>query len=289
MEYNFTEVPSEFFEYATAKVAILSVPYEGTVTYGKGTSFAPSAIINASKNLEWYDEEIEESPYKVGIYTANPLEVAKDDWPEEVISRLDKSCSEFLAANKFVIVLGGEHSISLGFFNALKKKYPDLSVLQLDAHADLRGEYDGTKYSHACVIRRIREECKNVVQVGIRSLSEEEAELIKKERCDIFYAKDIIKDGDWMDKAISKLGNNVFITFDVDVFDPALVPDTGTPEPGGLGWYTILEFLKKVFKKKNVVGVDVVELAPKGNVGSDFTIAKLVYKMVGYKFFKNKL
>ena len=189
--------------------------------------------------------------------------------------------------NKFPVIVGGEHSITVGCVKAFSEKYNDFSVLQLDAHADLREEYDGTKFSHACAMKRCLDLCKNIVSVGIRSLCKEEADYIEENKIKMFWAKDIHDNDDWMEDAISKLSENIYITIDLDVFDPSIMPSVGTPEPGGLGYYQVLKFLRKMFVKKNVVGFDIVELCPnENNVSSDFTAAKVLYKIIGYKFNK---
>ncbi|MBN1157496.1 agmatinase [Candidatus Woesearchaeota archaeon] len=282
---NFCGIPEEFSDYSKAKVAIISVPYEGTVSYGKGTSKGPEAIIEASKNMETYDEELKWNAAEVGIATLPEIKARQD--PEEVVKQVRESVLKVLNDEKFPVVLGGEHSISTGFALAVKEKYPEFSVLQLDAHADLREEFEGTKYSHAAVMKRIHDINPSTVQVGIRSLSEEEGEFIDREKKKIFWAKDTYDNDSWMKDALKLLKNDVFITFDIDVFDPSIVPATGTPEPGGLSWYTVVKFLRMVFEQKNVIGFDLVELAPtKNSHPSDFLASKLVYKMIGYRFKK---
>lgn len=270
--------------YDKARVVILLVPYEGTATYRKGASRGPAGIIEASKQLEMHDEELDKSTYKIGICTLKPLSIQKEK-PEEVVNKVKEVCKGLIKDKKFVVVLGGEHSISLGYYLALKEKYPDLSIVQLDAHADLREEYDGTKYSHACVMARIRESCNKIAQIGIRSLSEEEALKIKKKKYSIYYAHNIINKSDWHNGMLKKLNDNVFITIDADFFDWNVVSDVGTPEPGGIGWYQSLDILRCIFKNKNVVGFDIVELAPKKESNSSFALAKLLYRLIGYKFF----
>jgi len=289
---NFCGLGKEFSEYNTSKVVILPVPYDGTRTWIIGkkwlkndASKGPEGIIEASKNLELFDIELNTTPAENGIHTLPYLEVTKD--PETVINKVKLEASKHLTQNKFVVMLGGEHSISYGLYLALREKYKDVSVVQIDAHSDLRESFDGTKFSHASVMARIRETAKQVVQVGIRSMSEEEAEIIKKKKYDIFYAHTIYNKKDWIDKALSKLGKHVFVTIDIDGFDISTIPATGTPEPGGLDWYLVLDFLKHVFSKKQVVGFDVVELAPNEySTAADFAAAKLIYKLIGYKFYK---
>jgi len=284
------ELSDSFYAtYDKAKIVMLPVPYEGTVSYGKGAGKGPKGIIEASAHVELYDEELDTLTCNKGISTLPELKPEKD--PKGMIESVYKNTRKIIKDNKFFVMLGGEHSISSGAVRAFKEKYSDLTVLQLDAHSDLREEYNGTPYSHAAVMSRIKDICP-AVRVGIRSMCDEEAELIKKERIKIFWARDIMegKNDSWMDEAIKDLSEHVYITFDLDVFDPSILPATGTPEPGGLDWYTVIRFLRKVFKSKNVVGFDVVELSPnKDDIRSDFTAAKLAYKMIGYKFFREKI
>ncbi|MBI5061748.1 MAG: agmatinase [Candidatus Aenigmarchaeota archaeon] len=284
---NFGAIDKPYSEYNNAKVAVLPVPFEGTVTYGKGTARGPKAIIEASKNMELFDEELNKNTFEIGIHTLPALKVSDD--PKKTIESLYNKAKQLLDEKKFIVMLGGEHSVTQGIIKALKKKYHDLSVLQIDAHSDLREEYDLTKYSHACVMKRVLDLDVKVVQVGIRSTSEEEQATFRKNRKNIFLARDVAtaKTDAWMDDVISRLSKNVFITIDVDGFDPSIMQSTGTPEPGGLQWYPVLKLLRKVAAKRNVVGFDVVELAPiKGMSAPDFLCAKLVYKLIGYVFEK---
>ncbi|MCH8004284.1 MAG: agmatinase [Nanoarchaeota archaeon] len=280
---NFLELEDNLSNYGTSKVVILPIPYEKTTTYVKGTAKGPQAIINASRNIELYDEELGKEISNVGICTLNPLIIDKN--PEEMVNDVFENVKELLDDNKFPIIIGGEHSITPGCVKAFADSHDDFSILQLDAHADLREEYDGTKFSHACAMKRCLDICKNIVQVGIRSLSYEESIFVKKNKLKIFWAKDIFDNDEWEEKAISNLSKDVYITFDLDVLDLSIMPSTGTPEPGGLRYYQVLRFLKNVFEKRNVVGFDVVELCPNvNNVSPDFTAAKIIYKMIGYKF-----
>jgi agmatinase len=279
---NFGDLPKANSTLKTSQVVILPVPYDGTSTWGKGADIGPEAILEASANMELYDIETASEVYKKNIFTAKP--VIEKGAPEKMVKKVELAASEFLKQNKFVVTLGGEHSVTAGVVSAYAKKFKNLSVLQLDAHSDLRPEYHGSKYNHACVMSRVRELCP-IVQVGIRSMDIIEKPFIDKTR--VFFAENIYNKTNWMEKAISKLTDQVYITIDLDVFDPSILPSTGTPEPGGLGWYQVLEFLKKVSKKKNVVGFDIVELCPnKNEKSSDFLAAKLVYKLLSYKFEK---
>ncbi|MBN2517927.1 MAG: agmatinase [Candidatus Altiarchaeota archaeon] len=279
MDKSFGCLHSDFSDYKNARFVILPVPYEKTTTYIEGTAKGPEAIIEASCNMELYDEETDSNPAEAGIATLDPLVI--EDAPEVMVERVKAACTRILKDKKFPIILGGEHSVSVGFFLALKEFYKDLTVLQLDAHADLRGEYEGSRFNHACVMGRIREHA-DAVQVGIRSLSDEEADLIKeKYKGTVFFAHRM-RDRDCTEDIIKKLGGRVYITCDMDVFDPSLIPSVGTPEPGGLGWYEVLDIIRNVIEKREVVGFDAVELCPNSlNKGPDFITAKLVYKTVG--------
>jgi len=284
---NFCGLAKDFSDYKKSKAVILPVPYDGTRGWISGEKWkkfdsakGPEAIISCSPNLEFYDDELDVISCEAGIHTLNALKTREK--PELVIGEVYTAFKKLIKDGKFPVMLGGEHSISSGAVKALKEKYSDLSVLQLDAHTDLRDSWEGTKYSHACVMARVIEICP-AVQVGIRARDYDEKDINKE---NIFFAKDIVDSDDWMDEAVDKLSDNVYITFDLDAFDPSIMPSTGTPEPGGLQWYQTLRFLRKVFAKKNVVGFDVVELAPIDNmIAPDFLAAKLVYKIIGYKFF----
>jgi len=286
---NFGMIEEKYSDYDKSKVVILPVPYGGTVSYGKGTEKGPSAIIKASQHMELYDEELKKSSYKKRICTLQPLKSEKT--PEKMLESIYNNTKQLIKDNKFIAMLGGEHSISSGLAKALKEKYKDLSVLHLDAHADLRdrwyvgeeGRSQLSKYSHACVMKRIREFVKKTIQIGIRSISEEEIKEVKKSN--IFWAKDIHNNEKWHSKAINSLSKNVFITLDLDIFDPSIMSATGTPEPGGLNWYQVINFLRKVFKSKNIVGMDIIELAPDSNKSCDFMAAKLAYKLIGYRLY----
>lgn len=263
-----------------SRVVIIPVPYDETSTWGKGADKGPGAILEASANMELYDIETDSEIFEIGIHTAKP--VTEKSSPEKMVNAVEKATDGFLQKQKFVVGIGGEHSITTGFVRAFARHFKNLSVLQFDAHTDLRPEYEGTPYSHASVMSRISEICP-FVQVGIRSMDSIEKPFIKKEN--LFLARDIYDNDHWMDKAIGRLTENVFITVDLDGFDPSIMPSTGTPEPGGLGWYQVIKFMKKVIEAKNVVGFDVVELAPvETEKSSDFLAAKLIYKLLSYKF-----
>jgi agmatinase len=275
-----SDIPEKFRDPARAKVAIIPVPYDGTSTWGKGADRGPAAIIEASATVENYDIESDSEPYKVGILTDKP--VKENRTPEKMVEQVEKRVSEHLAKGRWPIVLGGEHSVSIGAIRAQAKKYKKLTVLQLDAHTDLREVYRGSKYNHACVTARAKELCP-IVQVGIRSMDVSEKPRADKRR--IFFAEDICGRSGWIQRVLSLLAGEVYVTIDLDVFDPSIMPATGTPEPGGLGWYEVLELMRGVFRKSNVTGFDVVEMCPNPvNKAPEFLAAKLIYKLVGYKF-----
>lgn len=279
---NFGDLPTEFTDYKKSKIVIQSVPYDGTSTWIKGSDKGPKAIIEASCNMELYDIETDLEVYKSGIYTAKPI-VEKES-PNSMVNAVFNQTREHLINNKFVATLGGEHSVSIGTILAHNEHIENLSVLQIDAHADLRNEYLGSKYNHACVMARVKDFGLPFVQVGIRSMDEEER---KNMDCNnVFFAHNINShDNFWMNQVVQKLTNNIYITIDLDGLDPSIMPATGTPEPGGLGWYQVLELIKMVNEKSNVVGFDVVELCPnKNHPSSNFLAAKLVYKCLSYKF-----
>ncbi|MFA5929926.1 MAG: agmatinase [Candidatus Micrarchaeia archaeon] len=261
----------------SARYVVLSSPYEGTVSYGTGTKKGPAAIIEASRQIETYDIELARDFAECGIYTADELEVSHSS-PEKNCGYVQEAVSAVLAEGKVPVLLGGEHSVSVGAFNAIaaRKGAENVSVLHLDAHADMRQEYEGTACNHACAMRRCREKL-HAVSVGVRSYSAEEAEEIKKKKCDIFGVE--------FDEAavVKKLRKDVYITIDLDAFDPSECPGVGTPEPGGMRWKQALSLLKKVCETRRVVGFDVVELAPvPGQIVSDFLAARLVYKLICY-------
>lgn len=278
---NFGDIERKFSAFEKSRVIILPIPYEATTTYGKGTKKGPKAIITASQNMELYDEETDSEPYKIGIHTLKEFREGFDN-PQKMIKALADRAQGLFSLGKLVIALGGEHTITLGMVEGLRREEKDFSILILDAHADLRDSYEDTKYSHACVTRRLIEKYK-ILQVGIRSLSQEEADFIKGKNLRLFYAKDIIGRKEWMKEAISRLSDKVYLSIDLDFLDPSLMPAVGTPEPGGLGWYETLEFLRLLTKERKILGMDVVELCPTPrDVPSSFTAAKLIYKLIAY-------
>jgi agmatinase len=274
------DFPKKFTEFSNSKIVILPVPYDGTSTYVKGADKGPSALIEASPNMEFYDIQTKTEVYKQGIYTETAL--SGFSTPEEMVKGVESKVTELLNKGKFVALIGGEHSVSIGSIYAHAKKFKEISILQLDAHSDLRDEYHGSKNNHACVMSRAKE-VGNIVQVGIRSMDKsEETNMDKK---NVFFAKDIYNNKKWIKKAISKLKKKVYLTIDLDVFDPSLFPSTGTPEPGGLFWYDVVEFMEELFKSREVVGLDLVELCPnEQNKSSDFIASKLLYTLLTYKY-----
>lgn len=276
----FLGAPVEYSGKDKSEFFILPVPYEYTTSYKKGTGRGPEAVIEASNFVEMYDEELGCEPFKKGIHTLPAF--VRNIPPEKFIPALKRHYAGLADKVRKIVMIGGEHSITPGPVAALKRLYPDLSVLQFDAHADLREDYEGSKHNHACAMKRTMEYCP-IVQVGIRSLSVEEAPFINKNGIATLFAHEMRKPSEIAAKALKKLSKHVYITIDVDVFDPAIIPGTGTPEPGGLGWYDVLGILRPIFKSRNVVGVDIVETCPlKGTNITEFTIAKLIYRLIGY-------
>ncbi|HEX9867204.1 MAG TPA: agmatinase, partial [Candidatus Tectomicrobia bacterium] len=266
-----------------AQVVILPIPYEQTTTYGTGTKEGPHALIAASRHMELYDEELDYEVYQVGIHTLRELEPTASG-PKAMLDRITEVTGELLDHGKFVVGLGGEHTISFGLVRAYAERFPGLSVLQFDAHTDLRDTYQGTPYNHASVLRRISE-LVPAVQVGIRSLSREEATWVKGHNARLFYASEVVGSPSSATAISAALTDQVYITICLDGFDPSIMPAVGTPEPGGLGWYDVLRIVRRVAETRHIVGFDVVELFPiPGNVAPDFLAAKLVYKVLGYRF-----
>jgi agmatinase len=283
VEGSYGGLPEEFTNLQNAKVVILPVPFDLTTTYQHGTQKGPEALIEASRNMELYDIETDSSVYEVGIHTAPPLKALSS---EQLQNELYQRTSEYLAQEKLVVTLGGEHSISYAPIKAHVEKFPGISILQIDAHADLQEAYEGNPWSHASVMARVRElpGISSIVAIGIRSMSQEEAEVVDKKRT--FFGHQLDANGLWIDDAISQLSDQVYITFDLDGFDSSLMPSTGTPEPGGLYWNQAMALLKRVAEEKRIIGFDVVELCPSPtNLAPDYLAAKLVYKILSYHYF----
>jgi len=277
---TYAGIPEEFAKLEQAKVVLIPVPYDGTSTWQKGADKGPQAFLDASENMELYDIETDTEVYQQGVFLADA--VTENSSPEAMVDAVHQATKRYIKKNKFVTIFGGEHSISIGTIRAFNEMFPSLTVLQLDAHADLRKEYEGSKCNHACAVYEASQTT-NLIQIGIRSMDAIEKTVMDEEKT--YFAHEMVEDSTWMDSAIDQMTDNVFITIDLDVFDPSIMPSTGTPEPGGLLWYETLDFLRQVFEEKNVVGFDIVELCPnKNEKSSDFLAAKLYYKMLSYKF-----
>lgn len=280
-ENQFLGVENEFAQWETAQYALLPVPYEGAVSYGHGTAGAPEAVLKASCFLEFYDEVLKFQPHEAGIITLAPPPIL--DNHAKMHQTIYEHCREIVSAGKTPVVLGGDHSISSGVFRALKDKYGQLSCIQIDAHSDLRNAYDGSIYSHASVMARIREMTSHTLQLGIRSMSLEEAETIARDNLPVCSMHDYRSGHFSLDEALDALPDPVFLTFDVDAFDWSVIASTGTPEPGGFTWDEAMKLLWRIFERKRVVGFDVVELsADPHDRNSPFAVAKLLYKMIGF-------
>lgn len=271
-------------QYETAAIAILPVPYDGTSTWMKGADKGPEALLEASFNLEFYDIETGTEVYRRGIATLPP--VLTCDSPESMAADVQSRMESLFSDGKFPVLIGGEHSVSIGAFRAAAKFHPDFSILQLDAHSDMRDTYEGSPYNHACVMARAREVCGSITQVGIRSSAAEERKNIDPER--IFHAHRLKEDPDWMRRVSAQLGKQVYITIDLDVLDPAYMPSTGTPEPDGLTYREVINLLKTIIRNHHIIGLDVVELCPNHeNKAPDFLAAKLIYQFLSMKFMKD--
>ena len=275
----------EYTSFDASRILVLPVSYEGTVSYGTGTGSGAMAIVDASRNMELYEEETDSEVYKLGIHTLPEFKPRND--PAKMMSDLYDYSKELLESDKFVCTLGGEHSVSAPIIKAHAEKYHNMSVLQIDAHADLRDTYDGTPHSHASIMARVVKDLRiPSVQVGIRSLSADEARLLATGiPTKIYWARDVAGKTKWIDEAIDNLTENVYLTIDIDGLDPSLVPTTGTPEPGGLGWYETLELIRKLAERKRIVGMDLVEYSYFESYDSPaFLCSKLVYKSLAYIF-----
>ncbi len=289
-DHNFLAIPEpELFDYTRSKFVIQQVPYEHTSSYLQGSSKGPGAIIEASHFVEFYDEMLDMETYKrCGIATLPPIDFeGKVD--EEAIALIEKETDQHIQNGKYVISLGAEHTVTFGFVKACKKKYADVHVLQIDAHSDLRLSYNDNIYSHASVMARVHEHDVPLTQIGIRAQCKEESDLIKSsDSINTFYAHQIRKNINWMNDAIKTLGRNVYLTIDADGFDPSVMPCVGTAEPNGLYWDETIQFLDKVFAERNVVGFDIVEIAPQeGQILTQYNCAKLLYRLIGFQVRKN--
>jgi agmatinase len=288
IKQNFLAIDKKYSNYKDSGIVVISAPLEKTVSYGKGTAKGPQEILEASHYVEFYDEELNrELCFEKGICTLAPLDFKKVS-VQKGIEKIYKEVGKHIAAGKFVVTLGGEHSLSVAPIKAHHERFENLSILQIDAHSDLRESYEGSIHSHASVMARVAEFNKNIVQVGIRAQCKDEADFRKKNKIRTFYMREIklgMYGDNWQELVSKSLSENVYITFDVDGFDTSLLAATGTPEPGGLFWDETMNLLKIIGLDKNIVGFDVVELAPsKYHQSSSFISAKLVYKMLNYAF-----
>lgn len=281
---NFLGLDEEYSAYQRSQVVVLPIGYEGTVSYGQGTREGPRAIINASRQVELYDRELdEEVALRVGVHTL-PALAPVITGPSGMVDAVAEAAEEQLRAGKLLIGLGGEHTISSGIARAVQAVHGDFVMVQIDAHSDLRDEYEGSRFSHACISRRVLDLGATVIQFGIRSICREEIDLIRSEteRLNVFFAEDVHAGNHLVPLAEAVRGKTVFLTIDLDGFDPAFVPATGTPEPNGLSWTQGLEIIRTVVREANLVAIDCVELAPiPGHHASDFFAAKLLYKTIG--------
>ncbi len=277
---TYAGIPEEFSKRETSKVVLIPVSYDGTSTWQKGADQGPYAFLEASENMELYDIETDSEVYTEGVYLED---VMKDfSTPDEMVDGVYRKVKEHLNEKKFVTIVGGEHSVSIGSIKAYIEAFNDLTVLHIDAHSDLRKEYNGSKYNHACALHEAGQKT-NLIQIGIRSMDRCEKAYMVPEK--VYFSHDMVCDAYWADNAVRQMTQNVYITFDLDAFDPSIMPSTGTPEPGGLLWNETLSFLESVFTEKNVVGFDIMELCPNEKErSSDFLAAKLYYKMLTYKY-----
>ena len=282
LPFNFLGLEDKYSNYKKAKFVILPIVYDATTSYQPGTRFGPEAIISASRFLELYDEELKTEAYKIGINTRPEMRPNLES-PGRMIEEIEKTAAKILSDKKFLIAFGGEHTITLGLVKAFKKFYRDFSVLSLDAHLDLRNKYEGTKFNHSTVMRRICEEKIPVVWAGIRSFSKEEAEFAKKKHLKIFSAREIFEKKKWQRNLISSLPTKkIYLSIDLDCFDPGIMPAVGTPEPGGLSWYDVTTLLFDLVSTHQIIGFDLVELSPnQTNRAPDFLVAKLCYRLLG--------
>lgn len=281
---TYAGIPEENATFENSKVVLVTVPYDGTSTWGKGADKGPEHFLDASENMELYDIETGTEPYLNGVFLAG--EVSENSSPEAMTDAVYQKTKELLKSDKLFTLFGGEHSVSIGSIRAVGEKFENLTVLQLDAHTDLRPDFHGSTSNHACAVFEASQK-HNLVQVGIRSCDVEEMQYVPKGQC--FWAHEIHANPNWIDDVLAKVSGNVYITIDLDAFDPSFAPSTGTPEPGGLQWYPTLELLKKVFEKCNVVAFDIVELMDSPYVKpTAFLSAKLYYKMLAYYFTAKK-
>jgi agmatinase len=281
---NYAGIEDEYAQLESAETVLIPVPYDGTSTWIKGADKGPEAFLDASANMELYDIETKSEPYKNGVFLADP--VSENSSPEAMTESVYQTTKSYLEKDKLVTLFGGEHSISIGAIRAFYEKFEDLTVIQIDAHSDLRQEYHGSKCNHACALAEAQKHT-NLIQIGIRSMDTEELPYLDKKK--VFFAHDICNRNNWVKDVLKLTTKNVYITIDLDAFDPSIMPSTGTPEPGGLTWYQVMKLLKRIFKRTNVVGWDINELCPNPNAkASDFLAAKLYYRMLAEYFHHKK-
>ncbi|MEZ4721913.1 MAG: agmatinase [Flavobacteriales bacterium] len=281
-ESTYAGIPTEFANPDTSKIVIIPVPYDGTSTWIKGADKGPDAFLEASKNMELYDIETDSEVYRQGVFLEDPMVGFRS--PEHMVESVHAKVGEWMDKGKFVTVVGGEHSITIGCVRAFKERFENLTVLQIDAHADLRPSYEGTDCNHACAVYEASKTT-NLIQVGIRSMDVSEKEHMNMDKTLFAHEIAATPDDVWMQKVLDLCTSNVFITIDLDGFDPSILPSTGTPEPGGLGFYQVLRLIRMICERKNLVGFDIMELCPnESEASSDFLMAKLYYKMLSYKF-----
>ena len=281
---NYAVIEDEFAQLESAETVLIPVPYDGTSTWIKGADKGPEAFLDASANMELYDIETKSEPYKNGVFLADPI--SENSSPEAMTEAVYQTTKSYLEKEKLVTLFGGEHSISIGAIRAFYEKFEDLTVIQIDAHSDLRQEYHGSKCNHACALAEAQKHT-NLIQIGIRSMDTEELPYLDKKK--VFFAHDICNRNNWVKDVLKLTTKNVYITIDLDAFDPSIMPSTGTPEPGGLTWYQVMKLLKRIFKRTNVVGWDINELCPNPNAkASDFLAAKLYYRMLAEYFHHKK-
>lgn len=285
---NYFGLPEEFSSKENSKAVIIPCPYENTTSYGKGTAKGPAAVLHASQQVELFDDELWTEPHKIGIFTSESVHMEmQSELSDTSYKALEDAVSPIVETGKFPITIGGEHSLTLGAVRACAKRYPKLSVLHIDAHADLRKSYDGNPYSHASAAYHVYKALPNglMTQVGIRNISQEEVTWMEEEQpnINIYWARNMER---WnFHEIVSTLSDDVYLTIDVDGLDAAVMPSTGTPEPGGMSWYQLMDLIKVLCVRKNVVAADIVELSPIENLhGPDFLVAKMLYKLIGYKF-----
>jgi len=280
---SFLGLEPQYREYESASYVVLPVPYDATTSYRPGARFGPAAILAASQQVETFDDELELEAFSAGIATLPPVE-PNAAGPQAMHEDLYRTARRIVKDGKFLLALGGDHSITSAFVRAVQSRHKKLTVLQVDAHADLRSEYEQTPYSHAAVMRRVNDLGASIVSVGVRSYSVEEHRFLRRNSIEMITARECQSDDNWLDRALNALRGPVYVTIDIDAFDPAYAPGTGTPEPGGLDWYQVTGLLRLVAAETELVGADIVEVAPiPGQTTTEFLAARLAYKLIAYR------